>query len=143
MNYYQPKLRIFKNEILRDKYGIQCGMAIQDRDLVNLDDNISTSNDLENIDWAHSVWNFALFRSLEIWKELDFDQISRSLGGVTKYAQRSLSGKLGSGNGKYYKRNEKGKWVFIYIKQTHIYKEFKPLTDKAIGLCQLRARKHQ
>lgn len=93
--------------------------------------------------WCNNIWDFALHRSLEIWNRLSAAEIARSIGELTDFSQRSLNGKLGSGNNRYFTREVKNGttyWIHQEFKQRSIDKIFKPFSKSAIEYCRERAR---
>lgn len=110
------------------------------RNLVDFDVDHPNSNEKELLEWRDTIWNFAVYRSLEIWKKLPMDKIENSLGTLTKFGQNSLKGKLGSANNKFFKKANNGNWEYITFKQTSHQKEFSPFTNEAIEFCKKRAR---
>lgn len=94
----------------------------------------------EFIAWRTSIWNLAVFRSLEIWKTLPLEKIERSLGELSADAKMSLKGKLGAGNMRYFEKDKNGNWVYNKFKETKYENIFKPFDENAIKLCKIRAR---
>lgn len=94
----------------------------------------------ESITWRTSIWNLAVYRSLEIWKSLSNSKIEKSLGTLSDYAKKSLKGKLGAGNKKYFEKTDNKNWVFIKFKETKYENVFRPFSKEAIEICKRRAR---
>lgn len=98
-------------------------------------------NHKERIAWRTSIWNLAVYRSLEIWKLLPNSKIEKSLGVLTDYAKKSLKGKLGAGNKKNFEKVDNQYWQLKSFKVTKYENIFQPFSDKAIEICKQRARK--
>lgn len=126
--------------MLRDEDKNPIEWTIVHREIINFDINHPGTNEREIIDWRETIWSFSMGRSLEIWKELNNQKIANSLGQLTKFAQRSLQGKLSSGKGKYYEKLDNGNWKFISLKQTPYQKEFRPFSIEALEHCKKRAK---
>lgn len=68
--------------------------------------------------------------------------MENSLGELTLFGKRSLSGKIGLANNKYFIKDDKKNWTYIKFRDWKNEKVFLPLSENAIAKCKERARKH-
>jgi hypothetical protein len=68
-------------------------------------------------------------------------KIENSLGLLSDDAKKSLKGKLGAGNKKYFEKDGNENWAFIKFKETKHEIIFRSYGEKAIEICRNRARK--
>lgn len=140
MIYLRQKLKTSKYERVKDHYSGEW----YDRETKSLIVNFEETpwgNPEDYITWRDSIWTFAGYRSLEIWKRLSNQKLADSLGGLTAHAKKSLNGKLGMGNGKFLAKNGQGEWELLKFKTHYSHLLFKPLSGKAIEACRKRAYK--
>lgn len=64
------------------------------RDIINFDTNHPNTNEREILGWRETIWNFSMYRSLEIWEVLSPKKIEASLGELSKFGQSSLKALL-------------------------------------------------
>ncbi|WP_299065519.1 hypothetical protein [uncultured Polaribacter sp.] len=95
-----------------------------------------------NIFWRQKTWDLAIYRSMEIWRKIPANKLENSIGELTALAKRSLSGKMGTANGKYFKKDKDNNWNFIKPKEAKYEKVFLPLSEEAIMKCRERAKKY-
>ena len=95
-----------------------------------------------NIFWRLKTWDLAIYRSMEIWRKIPANKLENSIGELTTLAKRSLSGKMGTANGKYFKKDRNNNWNFIKSKEANYEKVFFPLSEEAIMKCRERAKKY-
>lgn len=95
-----------------------------------------------NIFWRLKTWDLAIYRSMEIWRKIPANKLENSIGELTTLAKRSLSGKMGTANGKYFKKDRNNNWNFIKSKEAKYEKVFFPLSEEAIMKCRERAKKY-
>tara|TARA_R110002049_G_scaffold285934_1_gene467471 strand:+ start:158 stop:577 length:420 start_codon:yes stop_codon:yes gene_type:complete len=95
-----------------------------------------------NIFWRQKTWDLAIYRSMEIWRKIPANKLENSIGELTTLAKRSLSGKMGTANGKYFKKDKNNNWNFIKPKEAKYEKVFLPLSEEAIMKCRERAKKY-
>jgi len=76
---------------------------------------------------------------MEIWQKIPTDRIENSCGALTEQAKRSLNGKLGLANGKYFKKVEHD-WIFAQKKDEKSLRPFALLSINAVLKCKERAR---
>jgi hypothetical protein len=140
MQYLTLELKSCAKEQRRDSETGLTYNEISERPLINFELEYPFSNERENIFWRTSIWNLAVYRSLEIWKSLPNNKIEKSIGTLSDSAKKSLKGKLGAGNKHYFKKDENGNWTFIKFKETKYESVFKPFSESAINICKNRAR---
>lgn len=148
--YSKQKLQIWKSEnavlkiltieSFRDEDTGQFYKEICDKPIIDFEMDLPFGYFSENIAWRTTIWDFAIHRSLEIWPKMSKLSLERSLGGLTPAANKSLSGKLGSGNRKHFKKSDNDIWEFLSFKTSKYHKTFKPFTEEAKQKCQTRAR---
>ena len=68
--------------------------------------------------------------------------MENSLGELTLFGKRSLSGKIGLANNKYLIKDESRNWVFMKFRDWKSEKVFFPFSESAILKCKERAKKH-
>ena len=140
MNYLIPKLRILKkekiqrtpNDFLLEEYEIITEKISKY--------GVKVLHNEPNIFWRQKTWDLAIYRSMEIWKTIPSNKIESSIGKLTTLAKRSLSGKMGTANGKYFKKDKNNNWNFMKPKEFKYEKVFLPLSDEAIMKCRERAK---
>lgn len=141
MQYLRVELKSCVKEQLKDSETGLIYNEIVEKPLIKFDLEHPFGNHNENIYWRTSIWNLAVYRSLEIWKSLPNIKIEKSIGTLSEFAQKSLKGKLGSGNKKYFQKEHNGNWAFIQFKENKYENIFKPFSDNAISICRSRARR--
>jgi hypothetical protein len=140
MQYLTQELKICVKEKRSD---IESGFGYEElieKPIINFETDHPFGFHKEHIVWRTSVWNLAINRNFEIWKTLSTTKLENSIGELTDYAKKSLKGKLGAGNKKYFEKDKSNKWTFIKFKETKYENVFKPFSDQAIGKCRERAR---
>ncbi len=139
MRYWKKELKVYKlvdkkDEETGERYKVQEPMVLLEEDFDQERD--SFRYDLE---WRVALWTFALNRSLEIWEKLSSKKIEAGLGNLTPLSKRSLSGKLGAGNGKFFIK-ENDDWMHIKAKEYKYLPAFRLFSLEAIDICRNRAR---
>jgi hypothetical protein len=138
--YLKPELKICRLERLKDEDGEYYDGTVEYP--FHQFENIGIpSHSAYHYGWIETVWNFAVYRSLEIWRVLPVQKIQASLGGVTVFGAKSLQGKLGNANRRLLRKRLDGSWEFLNFKQTKHDRAFKPFSEEAIMLCKQRAKK--
>jgi len=138
MRSYKVTLKICKKKKVYDEFDKIYFDDIVKEEIIELD-NENPFNKVKVVeDWKKTIWDYAFIRSLEIWGKLSIEKIGSSLGGISTNANRSLSGKLGNGNGKFCKKNSSEEWFLInFIEKRRA--TFKPLSIHAKKKCIARA----
>lgn len=133
-----PKLKVYKKVRRHDEF---TGRAFENIEWLPISNfKIQGGSEYEYVPWRSKVWNLSIYRSLEIWKRIPSEKIFDSIGNLSLYGKRSINGKLGSANNKYFKK-EDGKWVFIQWKNYKNDNFFTPFSDDEISKCKERAKK--
>ncbi len=138
MRYLKQELKIYIDQVVEDEEGHD--MVVMKRYPIIILDEAGQPLGIHGIAWRETIWNSAVYRSLEIWKKLPKDKLENSLGKLTSFAKKSLNGKLGANNKNYLKKDGQNNWVFIAFKQTIHDKAFQPFSEKAIIECRKRAK---
>ena len=94
MSFSKPKLKILINEMIRDEDNNPIEFGQNYRDIINFDTNHPNTNEREILGWRETIWNFSMYRSLEIWEVLSPKKIEASLGELSKFGQSSLKALL-------------------------------------------------
>ena len=133
------KLKIYKRETQQDEETGERFKVLVDSPLV--DDHFHPEVDSHRtfLEWRETIWSFVLNRSLEIWESLPASRIESSIGKFTIKGKKSISGKLGSGNNKWFQR-QGNNWVHLEAKDYKYAPAFRPLSQSALDACKTRAR---
>lgn len=99
------------------------------------------NNDI-NIFWRQKMWDVAIYRSMEVWKKMPIHKIEDSLGKLTNLAKKSLAGKLGNANKRFFAKDESKNWIFIKWKEQNNEKAFLQFNENAVIACKIRAKKY-
>lgn len=137
--YLTPRLKVYRKVRRFEEYTGRGYDNIEWFPISNY--KIRGAIEYEYVPWRTTIWNISIFRSLEIWKRIPTKRIFDSIGVLTIYGKRSINGKLGNANNKYFEKDENGNWIFIQWKNYKNDKFFTPLTEEAILKCKERARK--
>ena len=134
-----PKLKICKKERRFDLYLEEYVYVIESKGFDKY--QVEVIRNEPNIFWRQNIWNLLIYRSMEIWKKIPNKKIENSIGTLTPQAKKSLSGKMGVANNKYFKKVDNN-WIYFSPKENKYFKPFEPLSDNAILKCKERAKKY-
>lgn len=140
MNYLIPNIKIYKKERIYDFNLEEYIYEIKPEYLSKY--KLEVVHNEPNIFWRQKTWDLAIYRSMEIWRKIPANKLENSIGELTNLAKRSLSGKMGTANGKYFKKDKNNNWNFIKPKEAKYEKVFLPLSEEAIMKCRERAKKY-
>lgn len=141
IQYLTIELRSCVKEQKRDSETGFTYYEIMENPIINFDLDHPFGYHKEHIFWRTSIWNLAVYRSLEIWESLPGSKLEKSIGTLSDFAKKSLNGKLGVGNKKYFEKNENENWTFLKFKETKHESIFRPFSERTIEICRNRARK--
>ncbi|MBA5630539.1 hypothetical protein [Moheibacter lacus] len=134
-----PKLRVYKKVRRFDEF---TGRGFDNIEWIPISNfKIKDGSEYEYVPWRSTIWNISVYRSLEIWKKIPSKKVFDSIGDLSIYGRRSINGKLGNANNKYFEKDNNGNWTFIQWKNYKNDKFFTPLTEEAILKCKERAKK--
>lgn len=133
-----PKLKVYKKVKRYDEFNLRGYDNIEWIPISNY--KIKEASEYEYVPWRSKIWNISIYRSLEIWKKIPTKKIFDSLGDLTVYGKRSINGKLGNANNKYFKKDQYNNWVFVEWKNYKNDNFFTPLSEFAILKCKERAK---
>jgi hypothetical protein len=140
MNYLIPNIKIYKKERIYDFNLEEYIYEIKPEFLSKY--KLEIVHNEPNIFWRQKTWDLAIYRSMEIWKKIPANKLENSIGELTTLAKRSLSGKMGTANGKYFNKDKNNNWNFIKPREAKYEKVFLPLSEEAIMKCRERAKKY-
>ena len=140
MNYLIPNIKIYKKERIYDFNLEEYIYEIKPEFLSKY--KLEIVHNEPNIFWRQKTWDLAIYRSMEIWRKIPANKLENSIGELTTLAKRSLSGKMGTANGKYFEKDKNNNWNFIKSKEAKYEKVFLPLSEEAIMKCRERAKKY-
>jgi hypothetical protein len=135
-----PSIKIYKKERTYDYNFKEYIYEIKSEPLSKY--KLEVIHNEPNIFWRQKTWDLVIYRSMEIWKKIPANKIESSIGKLTALAKRSLNGKMGTANGKYFRKDENNNWNFIKSKEVKYEKVFLPLSEEAIMKCRERAKKY-
>lgn len=131
-----PELKIYTKERRYDYDFGKYHYILESEPISNY--NVKVIANETNIFWRQKIWSIAFYRSMEIWKKIPANKVGNSIGELTILAQRSLSGIIGLGNGKYFTKDKNNNWNYIKWKERKYEKVFLPLSENAIQKCKER-----
>ena len=136
-----PKLKIYKKVKKLNFETEQYYFNIEPDEITSQNFPITIDRGIIDIFWRSKIWDIAIFRSMEIWKKIPSKKMENSIGKLTQNGKRSLSGKIGLANNKYFVKDDDKNWIQIKTRNLKNERAFFPLSEYANQKCKERTKK--